>query len=50
MRIATVLKAAVDFAGASMAWSRSPLLRQRLQTAAEAARVPVFFLQAENRR
>ncbi len=42
------LYAAVDFAGASMAWSSSPLLQERLKQAARHARVPVFLLQAEN--
>jgi carboxymethylenebutenolidase len=40
--------AAVDFAGASMSWAESPPLQERLRRAARAARVPVFFLQAEN--
>ena len=40
--------AAVDFAGASMSWATSPRLRERLAAAANGARVPVFFLQAEN--
>ena len=42
------LRAAVDFAGASMAWSGNPDLRARLVKSAESAKVPVFFLQAEN--
>jgi len=42
------LRAALDFAGASMSWDTSPLLRERLLHAVERARVPVFFLQAEN--
>jgi dienelactone hydrolase len=42
------LHAAVDFAGASMAWADSPFLRERLLTAVEHARIPVFFVQAEN--
>lgn len=42
------LRAAVDFAGASMAWADSPLLRERLLVAVERARIPVFFVQAEN--
>jgi dienelactone hydrolase len=42
------LRAAVDFAGASMAWEDSPLLRERLLVAVEHARVPVFFVQAAN--
>lgn len=42
------LRAALDFAGASMAWADSPQLRERLLAAVEHARVPIFFLQAEN--
>jgi pimeloyl-ACP methyl ester carboxylesterase len=42
------LRAALDFAGASMAWDDNPLLRERLLRAVESARVPIFFLQAEN--
>ena len=42
------LRAALDFAGASMAWSDSPRLRERLLAAVEHARVPIFFLQAKN--
>jgi dienelactone hydrolase len=42
------LRAAVDFAGGAIMWERSPLLRERLRRAAEGARVPVFFVQAEN--
>jgi carboxymethylenebutenolidase len=42
------LHAAVDFAGGAMSWAGNPALRQRLQQAAENAKVPVFFVQAEN--
>jgi dienelactone hydrolase len=42
------LYAAVDFAGGAIMWSRSPRLRARLLQAAQHARVPVFFVQAEN--
>ena len=44
------IRAAVDFAGAAMAWGNpdSALLRERMIDAAHHARVPVFFLQAEN--
>jgi dienelactone hydrolase len=42
------LRAALDFAGASASWADSPFLRERLLRAVEAARVPIFFLQAEN--
>jgi dienelactone hydrolase len=44
----TGIVAAVDFAGASMTWARSPTLRERMKTAARNAKVPVLFLQAEN--
>ena len=40
--------AAVDFAGASMSWSSSLLLQERMRNAVRKARVPVFFVQAEN--
>ncbi len=43
-----LVHAAVDFAGASMSWAKSPLLRERMRVAARSARVPVFFVQAEN--
>jgi dienelactone hydrolase len=42
------LRAAVDFAGASMTWATNTALRGRLTRAAEGALTPVFFLQAEN--
>jgi carboxymethylenebutenolidase len=42
------LHAAIDFAGGAMAWSTNSLFRERLQQAAENAKVPVFFVQAEN--
>jgi dienelactone hydrolase len=42
------LRVAVDFAGGSMSWEDHPLLQERMLRAAEAARVPVFFVQAEN--
>jgi carboxymethylenebutenolidase len=42
------LHAAVDFAGGAMSWSTNGLLRERLQQAAENAKTPVFFVQAEN--
>jgi carboxymethylenebutenolidase len=47
-RPVTGLRAALDFAGASMSWDDSPRLRERLLAAVEHARVPIFFLQAEN--
>jgi dienelactone hydrolase len=44
------IRAAVDFAGAAMAWGHdeSGPLRDRMIAAARQARVPVFLLQAEN--
>ena len=42
------VRAALDFAGAAASWDDSPLLRERLLAAVEHARVPIFFLQAEN--
>lgn len=44
----TGLASAVDFAGASYMWNRSSSLRERMKTAARNAKVPVFFIQAEN--
>ncbi|HMI82761.1 MAG TPA: dienelactone hydrolase family protein [Polyangiaceae bacterium] len=44
------IRAAIDFAGAAMTWSQpgSQPIRDRMTVAARRARVPVFFLQAEN--
>lgn len=42
------LRAAVDFAGASMSWSRNAPLQTRLKQAVAHAQTPIFFLQAEN--
>jgi dienelactone hydrolase len=44
----TGLAAAVDFAGAAMMWARMPPLQARMKGAARGAKVPVFFVQAEN--
>jgi len=44
----TGLVSAIDFAGASYMWQRSPPLRERMKVAAREAKVPVFFIQAEN--
>ncbi len=44
----TGIVSAIDFAGASHMWSRIPPLRERMKLAARNAKVPVFFLQAEN--
>jgi dienelactone hydrolase len=44
----TRARAVVDFAGGSMAWASSYPLQKRMSEAALAARVPVFFVQAEN--
>jgi len=40
--------AAVDFAGAAITWAKNAPLRERMKVAARNAKVPVFFLQAEN--
>ncbi|WP_394834202.1 dienelactone hydrolase family protein [Pendulispora rubella] len=42
------LSAAVDFAGASATWATSPELQVRLKKAVSDAKVPVFFVQAQN--
>jgi hypothetical protein len=44
----TNVRAAVDFAGASMTWAHNAPLRERLKRAVRAAPVPIFFLQADN--
>jgi len=44
----TDLVAAIDFAGAAITWANNPPLQDRMKLAARNARVPVFFLQAEN--
>jgi carboxymethylenebutenolidase len=44
----TGLVATVDFAGASIMWAQNRPLRERMKVAARNAKVPVFFLQAEN--
>lgn len=40
--------AAIDFAGASATWAKTPPLQEQMKTAATNAKVPVFFIQAEN--
>jgi len=42
------IKAAVDFAGGAMSWTRAPELQDRMKEAARGAAVPVFFIQAAN--
>lgn len=42
------VRAALDFAGGAMSWDGNPLLRARMLEAVGKAKVPVFFLQAEN--
>lgn len=42
------VRAAVDFAGAALTWSRSRDLRAAMTEAATSARVPLMFIQAEN--
>lgn len=44
----TGLIAAINFAGASYRWGKDAPLRERMKRAARNAKVPVFFLQAEN--
>lgn len=41
-------RASVDFAGASITWAGNAPLRARLTAAAQAARIPIFLLQAAN--
>ena len=45
---ASGIRVAVDFAGAAMMWADSPEIRERLLTAVRNARVPIYFIQAEN--
>jgi len=42
------VRAAIDFAGGAIVWARTPPLQERMKRAARAAKVPVFFIQAEN--
>jgi dienelactone hydrolase len=42
------LRAALDFAGGAMSWTGNPLLRDRMRVAVRRAKVPIFFIQAEN--
>lgn len=44
----TAYKAAVNCAGAAQSWDGIPELQTRLLTAARAATVPIFFMQAQN--
>jgi dienelactone hydrolase len=44
----TGIQAVVDFAGGAMSWAQAPELQERMKQAARAAKVPVFFVQAEN--
>jgi carboxymethylenebutenolidase len=44
----TGIQAVVDFAGGAMSWAYMPELQERMKQAARAAKVPVFFVQAEN--
>jgi dienelactone hydrolase len=41
-------RSAVNFAGAAQSWQAYPELRTRLLAAARNARIPLFFIQAEN--
>ena len=42
------IRAAVDFAGAALTWARNRFMRERLLTAVGNAKVPIYFIQAEN--
>jgi Xaa-Pro aminopeptidase/dienelactone hydrolase len=42
------IRAAVDFAGGAETWASSSDLRERLKTAVRNAKVPIYFIQAEN--
>jgi dienelactone hydrolase len=42
------VRAAVDFAGAAMTWADSLEMRERLLAAVRSAKVPIYFIQAEN--
>ena len=42
------IRAAVDFAGAAQTWGRSPSMRERMLKAVRSAKVPIYFIQAEN--
>jgi carboxymethylenebutenolidase len=44
----TGAKAGVNFAGAALTWTRSPLIPERLRAAVRRAEMPIFFVQAEN--
>jgi dienelactone hydrolase len=44
----TGLTGAVDFAGAAITWARNESLQERMKLAARTAKIPVFFVQAEN--
>ncbi len=42
------VRAALNFSGGSIVWATSEPIRERMTQAAQNARVPVFFIQAEN--
>jgi carboxymethylenebutenolidase len=42
------LRAAIDWAGATKTWEKNEPLRERLKEAVRSARVPIYFLQAQN--
>jgi dienelactone hydrolase len=44
----TGIESVVDFAGGAMSWAKSSELQERMKQAARGAKVPVFFVQAEN--
>lgn len=42
------VKAALNFAGAAMVWEKSPAVASWLKEKARSAKIPVYFIQAEN--
>ena len=42
------LRAGLDFAGAAMSWAHNSVLQERMRVAVRRARIPLFFIQAEN--
>jgi pimeloyl-ACP methyl ester carboxylesterase len=42
------LRAGIDFAGAAMSWAGNPVLQERMRVAVRRAKIPLFFIQAEN--
>lgn len=42
------VRAAIDFAGAAQTWAHNPFMRERMLKAVRNAKVPIYFIQAEN--